>query len=158
MGPAIAFLYSGPAINILAVVYSARLLGYDLGMARAVGAVVFSVIIGMIMAFVWRREESQKASKPVELALPQEEEKARPQGITLSYFAILVGILVFGAAGKWLVTGILLLVLGLVLYRWFDRGELSQVLAKGTFDKEQKVIKLLAEMFSQSKSEEKNGN
>lgn len=142
LGPAIAFLYSGPAINILAVVYSARLLGYDLGIARAVGAVVFSVIIGLIMAFLWRKEESQKASNPGELALPQEEEKTRPQGITLFYFAILVGILVFGAAGKWLVTGILLLVLGLVLYRWFDRGELKYWMEQ-TWDLFKKIFPIL---------------
>ena len=125
LGPAIAFLYSGPAINILAIVYSARLLGFDLGLARAIGAIIFSVVIGLIMAFIWRKEESEKTNNPAELALPQEEERSKPQGITLFYFAILVGILVFGAAQKWLITGVLLLVLGLVLYRWFEKGELK---------------------------------
>jgi uncharacterized membrane protein YraQ (UPF0718 family) len=52
LGPAIAFLFSGPAINILAIVYSARLLGYDIGLARAIGAVVFSVVVGLIMSFL----------------------------------------------------------------------------------------------------------
>ena len=125
LGPAIAFLYSGPAINILAVVYSARLLGVDLGVARAVGAILFSVVIGTIMAFIWRKEELEKTNNPGELALPQEEEKSKPQGITLFYFAILVGILVFGAAQKWLITAGLLLVLGLILYRWFKKEELG---------------------------------
>jgi len=125
LGPAIAFLYSGPAINILAVVYSARLLGLDLGVARAVGAVVFSIVIGLLMAFIWRKEEFQKTNNPGELVLPQEEDKPRPQGITLLYFAILVGILVFGAAQKWLMTGVLLMVLGLILYRWFQKEELG---------------------------------
>ena len=142
LGPAITFLYSGPAINILAVIYSARLLGYDLGLARAIGAVVFSVVIGLIMAFLWRKEEMQKVNNPAELVLPQEEEKTRPQGITLLYFATLVGILVFGAAGKWLVTGILLLVLGLVLYRWFDRGELKYWM-KQTWDLFKKIFPIL---------------
>jgi uncharacterized membrane protein YraQ (UPF0718 family) len=125
LGPAIAFLYSGPAINVLAIVYSARLLGFDLGLARAAGAVIFSIVIGLTMAFIWRKEEVQKASNPVELALPQEEEKTRPQGITLLYFAILVGILVFGAAQKWLITVVLLAILGLILYRWFQKEELG---------------------------------
>jgi len=125
LGPAIAFLYSGPAINILAIVYSARLLGFDLGVARAMGAILFSVVIGLIMAFIWRKEELVKTNNPGELALPQEEEKTRPQEITLLYFAILVGILVFGAAQKWLITGILLVVLGLILYRWFAKEELG---------------------------------
>ena len=59
LGPAIAFLYSGPAINILAIVYSARLLGYDLGLARAIGAVVFSIVIGLfIRGFIFKDKHS----------------------------------------------------------------------------------------------------
>jgi uncharacterized membrane protein YraQ (UPF0718 family) len=142
LGPAVTFLYSGPAINILAIVYSARLLGFDLGVARAVGAVVFSVVIGLIMAFVWRKEESEKVNNPGELALPQEENRTRSQGITLFYFAILVGILIFGAAQKWLVTGMLLVVLGLVLYRWFERGELKYWMEQ-TWDLFKKIFPVL---------------
>jgi uncharacterized membrane protein YraQ (UPF0718 family) len=142
LGPAIAFLYSGPAINILAVVYSARLLGFDLGIARAVGAVVFSVIIGLIMAFIWRKEELEKVNNPGELALPQEEESARPQSITLFYFAILVGILVFGAAQKWLITGVLVAILALVLYRWFEKGELRYWMEQ-TWDLFKKIFPIL---------------
>lgn len=124
LGPAIAFLYSGPAINILAIIYSARLLGLDLGLARAVGAVIFSVIIGLIMALIWRKEELQKTKNPGEIALPQEEDRVRPQGVTLLYFIILVGILIFGAAQKWVITAILLVVLGLILYQGFKKEEL----------------------------------
>ncbi len=142
LGPAIAFLYSGPAINILAVVYSARLLGFDLGMARAVGAVVFSIVIGLIMAFIWRKEELEKVNNPGELTLPQEEKGARPQGITLVYFTILVGILVFGAAQKWLITGVLLAILALVLYRWFEKGELRYWMAQ-TWDLFKKIFPVL---------------
>jgi uncharacterized membrane protein YraQ (UPF0718 family) len=142
LGPAIAFLYSGPAINILAVVYSARLLGFDLGIARAVGAVVFSVVIGLIMAFIWRKEESQKANDPAELVLPQEDKIARPQIITLFYFVVLVGILVFGAAQKWLVTAILLLILGVILYRWFKRDELGYWMYQ-TWDLFKKIFPIL---------------
>ena len=142
LGPAIAFLYSGPAINILAIVYTARLLGFDLGVARAIGAISFSVIIGLIMAFIWRKEELQKTNNPGELVLPQEEGKSKPQGITLFYFAILVGILVFGAAQKWLITGVLLLVLGVVLYRWFDKGELKYWLEQ-TWDLFKKIFPIL---------------
>lgn len=142
LGPAITFLYSGPAINILAVVYSARLLGFDLGVARAVGAIVFSVVIGLIMALIWRKEELQKANNQGEFALPQEEEKTRPQGITLLYFAVLVGILGFAAAKKWLVTGILLVVLVLVLYRWFKRDELKYWMSQ-TWDLFKKIFPIL---------------
>jgi uncharacterized membrane protein YraQ (UPF0718 family) len=122
LGPAIAFLYSGPAINILAIVYTARLLGYDLGIARAIGAISFSIIIGLIMAFIWRKEEKKK-EETSESILP-ESEKPKHEGITILYFAVLVGILVFGAAKNWLFTGILLLALLLILYRWFKKEEI----------------------------------
>jgi hypothetical protein len=142
LGPAIAFLYSGPAINILAIVYTARLLGFDLGLARAIGAISFSVIIGLIMAFIWRKEELEKTNNPGELVLPQEEEKPRPQGITLFYFAVLVGILVFGAAKKWLITAVLLAILGLILYRWFKKEELKYWMYQ-TWDLGKKIFPIL---------------
>lgn len=142
LGPAIAFLYSGPAINILAIVYSARLLGLDLGLARAFGAVIFSVVIGLIMAFIWRKEEFQKANNPGELVLPQEEKKTRPEGLTLFYFAVLVGILIFGAAKKWTLTAVLLIVLGFILYRWFQKEELKYWMEQ-TWDLFKKIFPIL---------------
>jgi len=142
LGPAIAFLYSGPAVNILAIVYTARLLGYDLGLARAIGAIFFSIIIGLIMAFIWRKEELEKTKNPGELVLPQEVEKTKPQGITLLYFAILIGILVFGAAQKWFITAILLVALVLILYRWFERGELKYWMEQ-TWDLFKKIFPIL---------------
>ena len=75
LGPAVAFLYSGPAINILAIVYSARLLGYDLGLARAVGAILFSVIIGLIMAAIYARGESRKDSTAFDTLLTDNDDK-----------------------------------------------------------------------------------
>src|SRR4030065_275 len=61
LGPATAFLYSGPAINFLAIIWTARVLGFELGAARAVGAIVFSVVIGLLMHLIYRKEEVQKA-------------------------------------------------------------------------------------------------
>ena len=142
LGPAIAFLYSGPAINILAIVYTARLLGFDLGVARAIGAVFFSVLIGLIMAFIWRKEELKKSNNPGELVLPQEEGESKPQGITLLFFAVLVGILIFGAAQKWILTALLLAVLGLILYRWFRKEELKHWMNQ-TWDLFKKIFPLL---------------
>jgi len=141
LGPAIAFLYSGPAINILAIVYTARLLGFDLGFARAVGAISFSIIIGLIMAFIWRKEELEKEKNASELILPQSE-KPKHEGITVLYFVILVGILIFGAAKNWLVTGILLLALLLILYRWFKKNELKDWLFQ-TWDLGKKIFPIL---------------
>lgn len=72
LGPAIAFLYSGPAINILAIILTARILGMELGIARVVGAVSFSIVIGLIMQLIYRKEEQEKAE--VQLAIPEPEE------------------------------------------------------------------------------------
>jgi uncharacterized membrane protein YraQ (UPF0718 family) len=118
LGPAIAFLYSGPAINVLAIVYSARLLGYDLGAARAVGAILFSVVIGLIMAFIFRERKSAGDNAAFDMLLA-DPEGGKPIWQIAVFFTTLVGILVFAASGQWIVTGVLLVILGIVLWRWF---------------------------------------
>ena len=124
IGPAVAFLYSGPAINVLAIVYTARILGFDLGLARAIGAIVFAAGIGLIMSLIYRKEESLKDSAAFDTLLD-----AAPEGKSLwqqaVFFAVLVGILVFAASKVWIVTGILLAVLGAILRRWFTKGEIG---------------------------------
>jgi uncharacterized membrane protein YraQ (UPF0718 family) len=122
LGPAIAFLYSGPAINVLAIVYSARLLGYDIGAARAIGAIIFSIGIGLIMAFIYRKEESQKDTQAFAALAADPEGKKLWQQII--YFGTMVGILVSAASKQWIATGILMAILIFILWRWFTRGEL----------------------------------
>lgn len=131
LGPAIAFLYSGPAINILAIILTARIMGFEMGVARTVGAVLFSVIIGMIMAFIYRKEERIKKEEQMNIALQPEK---RPMWQTVFHFFTLVLILVFAnwgkpAAGdtastwyyiwayKWYITGFFSLMLGYSLIR-----------------------------------------
>lgn len=97
LGPAIAFLYSGPAINILAIILTARILGLGLGVARVIGAVSFSIIIGLIMSFIYRKEEKDKAEN--QLAMPEIEED-KPVWQTALHFFILIAILVFVNWGK----------------------------------------------------------
>jgi uncharacterized membrane protein YraQ (UPF0718 family) len=97
LGPAIAFLYSGPAINILAIILTARILGMELGVARIVGAVLFSVFIGLIMHFIYYKEEKERAE--TQLMIPEIEEK-RPVWQTAFHFFVLVAILVFANWGK----------------------------------------------------------
>lgn len=92
LGPAIAFLYSGPAINILAIILTARILGFELGIARVIGAVTFSIVIGLLMSFIYRKEEKQREA--AHLAIPDFEE-VRPMWQTALHFFILVAILVF---------------------------------------------------------------
>ena len=97
IGPASAFLYSGPAINVLAIVLTARILGPEMGLARAIGAIIFSIIIGLIMHFLFRKEEAEKAA--AQMAMPGAE-GGRPLWQTTLYFFSMVGILVFANWGK----------------------------------------------------------
>jgi len=123
IGPAVAFLYSGPAINVLAIVYTARILGYDLGLARAIGAIAFAAGIGLIMALLYQRGETAKNSAAFD-ALAAADPDDRPWWQQIVFFGVLVGILVFAASQNWIVTGVLLAALGVILWRWFKKGEL----------------------------------
>jgi hypothetical protein len=132
LGPATAFLYAGPAINILAIILTARVLGMELGVARAVGAVAFSIVIGLLMHLVFRREEVAKAAEQAAMPVP---EVSRPLWQNAVFFASMIGILVFanwGApasatgfwqtvyAAKWYLTGLLALAFGGILVAWFQ--------------------------------------
>ena len=131
IGPATAFLYAGPAINVLAIVLTARVLGMQLGIARAVGAVLFSIVIGLIMHLVFRKEEIRKAN--AQMHLP-EVEVARPLWQNVLYFGSMIVILVFANwgrpsdssgvwqtvyAAKWMLTGIFAIALAAILVRWY---------------------------------------
>jgi len=131
LGPAAAFLYSGPAINVLAIILTARVLGVELGVARAVGAVLFAVVVGVGMHLTFRREELAKAE--AQAGLP-EEPPGRPLWQTGLFFGAMIAILVFanwGApaepggwwhtiyAAKWWLTGLAALVLAVVLVAWY---------------------------------------
>lgn len=131
LGPATAFLYSGPAVNILAIILTARILGWQLGIARAVGAIAFSVVIGLLMAFIFRREELEKIEAQAEFPEP---EVNRPLWQNTLFFAVMVGILVFANwakptepiglwatiyTAKWLITGVLAIALAVLLVAWF---------------------------------------
>jgi hypothetical protein len=92
LGPATAFLYAGPAINVLAIILTARILGLEIGIARAVGAIAFSIIIGLLMHLIYRKEEAARAVR--QMAMPAPEVK-RPLWNNALYFGAMVGILVF---------------------------------------------------------------
>lgn len=139
IGPAVAFLYSGPAINILAIILTARVLGLEIGIARAVGAVIFSIIIGLIMAFIYRKEEQEKTEND-NMFNTGETEKPRPLWKTTVYFLTMVLILIFATWGKpaqhvgfwnavykihWPATILLSLILAYILKSWFKKEELS---------------------------------
>lgn len=130
LGPASAFLYSGPAINVLAIILTARILGPQLGLARAVGAVLFSVIIGLSMHLIYRREEREKAAQMAAMPVPE----TRPLWQTVLYFASMIGVLVFANWGKpaeaeglwatihgakWAITAVCALGFAATLVAWF---------------------------------------
>lgn len=124
LGPAVAFLYSGPAVSVLSIILTARILGVELGVARLIGAVCFSVIIGLGMAFVFRKEEKAKQEEQMNIVPPPEK---RPMWQTSFHFFALVLILVFANWGapaasdkgvwcaiftyKWHITGVFALLL-----------------------------------------------
>ncbi|MBN2401806.1 MAG: permease [Spirochaetes bacterium] len=132
LGPATAFLYSGPAINVLAIVLTARILGMEIGIARAVGAVLFSIIIGLIMHFIYRKEEIAKINAAKNMPVP---EVKRALWKNIIYFAAMIAILVFANWGKpveasglwysifnlkWFITGIISIIFAIVLIAWFE--------------------------------------
>ena len=137
IGPATAFLYSGPAINVLAIVLTARILGWELGLARAIGAILFAVITGLLMAFIFRKDDAERAKG--ELFLPEDEGTGRTLAQDGLFMLIMVLILVFAAfakpaegssgvwptifTAKWYITAGLLIILGFMLKAWFVKEE-----------------------------------
>jgi len=132
LGPATAFLYSGPAINVLAIILTARVLGLELGIARALGAVLFSIVIGLVMHAVFRKDETELNDVVIAAA---DEEPARPLWQDTVFFAVMVGILVFANWGrpadssgvwhavysaKWVITGVLSVAFSAILVLWFN--------------------------------------
>lgn len=138
IGPATAFIYSGPAINVLAIVLTAKVLGWELGLARAVGAVVFSIVTGLLMALIFRKDDASRTTG--QIYLPDEEGKGRKLWQNAIYMLTMVLILVFAAfakpladdagvwaaifGAKWYITGALLVILGVMLKTWFAKEEL----------------------------------
>jgi uncharacterized membrane protein YraQ (UPF0718 family) len=137
IGPATAFLYSGPGINVLAIVLTARILGWQLGLARAIAAIGFAIVTGLLMAFIFRKEDAARTAG--EVYLPEEEATKRSLLQDGLYMLTMVLILVFAAfakpavgstglwpaifAAKWYITIALLIVLGVMLKSWFTRDE-----------------------------------
>ncbi len=138
IGPATAFLYSGPAINVLAIVLTAKVLGPELGIARALGAVVFAYVVGLLMAFTFRHSEAERQAGFAVLPI---EEPARPLWKNATYMLAMVAVLVFGAWGKpreavgwamavfdikWYLAGGGLLATLVMVWAWFSREERAE--------------------------------
>jgi uncharacterized membrane protein YraQ (UPF0718 family) len=143
LGPATAFLYSGPAINVLAMILTARVLGLQLGLARAIGAVLFAVVVGVLMAAIFRREEAERqrnGADPFAAAAAAAHGPRNPWQDAV-FLATMVAILVFanwGASNQavgvfaaiyrahWPLTAALLVALFWMMSRWYSKDELGQ--------------------------------
>jgi uncharacterized membrane protein YraQ (UPF0718 family) len=140
LGPATAFLYSGPAINVLAIIMTARILGWELGVARAVGAVLFSIVIGLLMHLIFIKEEYARKEEGELFAAGAEEPRALWKNAL--YFFAMVGFLVFanwarpqeGDSGiwasvffaKWYLAAGFLIMIGIMLISWFTKDEVKE--------------------------------
>lgn len=138
IGPATAFLYSGPAINVLAIILTAKVLGWQLGLARAIGAVAFAVITGLLMAFIFHKDDAGRQTG--DLALP-EDYQSRSLWQDALYMLTMVLILVsasfarptaddgavwkFIFSTKWYLTALFLIILAVMLKKWFVKEELK---------------------------------
>jgi hypothetical protein len=137
IGPATAFLYSGPAINVLAITLTAKVLGWQMGLARALGAVIFAVVTGLLMALIFRKDDAARTSG--QIYVPDEDDRHRTLLQDSLYLLTMVLILVFaafarpasGATGlwpmifayKWYITAVLLGILAFMLKAWFTKDE-----------------------------------
>lgn len=156
IGPATAFLYSGPAINVLAIILTAKVLGWKIGLARAVGAISFSVIAGLMMAFIYRKDDANRTAG--QIYIPDADEKTRALWQDAAYMLTMVLILVFAAfarptdgdsaiwsalfAAKWYVTAALLVVLAVMLKVWFTKDEMVNWV-RATWDFMKQIFPLL---------------
>ena len=156
IGPATAFLYSGPAINVLAIILTARVLGWQLGLARAIGAIIFAVIIGVLMAIIFRKDDKERLKGDLVMN-NNEDSEGRSGSQNIIYFITLVLILIFAAWAKpsnasgfwmfiynikWPVTIALLIILVVILKKWFDKNEINNWI-DSTWDFAQQILPLL---------------
>ena len=138
IGPATAFLYSGPAINILAIILTARILGWQLGLARAVGSIIFAVVIGLLMAFIFRKEEKERQKGALNFG--QDIDTGRKGYQNILYFVVMILILIFATWSKpennsgfwhviftikWPLVISLLVALFLIAKFWFKKDEVK---------------------------------
>jgi uncharacterized membrane protein YraQ (UPF0718 family) len=129
IGPAVTFLYAGPAINILAIIYTTSVLGIDIGVARALFAILMSIAIGLIMAFIFS-DPHEALKKKEGAAIPQHDTQERPRWVEIAFFAMLVSILVIGASKldfilRLSVVYLLTLAIAVLLIYYYERDEVT---------------------------------
>ncbi|MBS3815386.1 MAG: permease [Hadesarchaea archaeon] len=153
IGPATTFLYSGPAINLIAIVLTARILGIGLGVARAIGAIVIGIIVGLIMGYIFEGEEEKESSKQLSTIDTGEESEDRSWLASLGFFASMVGVLVFATAGylpsivRWPAVGIFIVLTIIIALTKYSQGENKEWMHETWWLARQLVPILLAGVF-----------
>ena len=159
LGPAIAFLYSGPAINVLAIILTARVLGWQIGLARAIGAIIFSVIIGLCMHFIFLSEEKERqANGELQFGVSKSETDGRTGLQNIFYFVSMIGFMVFAnwarpQAGdqslwalifqyKWYLAIAFAILFVYILMNWFQKQEITPWL-ESSWSFTQQILPLL---------------
>jgi uncharacterized membrane protein YraQ (UPF0718 family) len=149
IGPATTFLFSGPAINILAIILTARVLGYDIGIARIIGAVTMSIIIGLIMALIFRKHDEENKNNTM-FDSKEEQESNRSIKISILFFVLLVLILVIGAASSeyipWIpklaIVYLLTIIISVILIFYYTKNEVK-IWGMETWDLTKKILPIL---------------
>lgn len=134
IGPATTFLFSGPAINILAIILTARVLGYNIGLARAIGAIVMSIVIGLLMAFIFRKYDKNNKNDNMTAEMDIQEETKRPKKISITFFLAMILILIVGASSteyipleaKFITVYLLTLLVAVILIFYYEKDEIKQ--------------------------------
>lgn len=130
IGPAITFLYSGPAVNILAIIFTARVLGFDMGIARAVASVGMSIVIGIIMATIFKQHDEEiKANNNFVYEKNETYNNRRWASLAIFIFLILLLILVtspFPWNIKFCVVYILTILIATLLIFYYSKEEVKE--------------------------------
>ncbi len=148
LGPASAFLFSGPAINVLAIVYTAQVLGYDLGLARAVTAILLSILIGFLMSVIFRKDEERRANEAKDINVRASSAKeTRPKWVVPSFFILLVAILLIGSSKldwvpKLAAVYLLTIAVAVILIYFFKKDEVTEW-GLETWDLTKKIFPIL---------------
>lgn len=152
IGPATTFLYSGPAINLIAIVLTARILGIGLGIARAIGAITIGIVVGLIMGYIFEGEE-RDSSKQLSTIDTGEESETRSWLASFGFFASMVGVLVFATAGylpsivRWPAVGVFIVLTVVIALTKYSRAENSEWMHETWWLARQLVPILLAGVF-----------
>lgn len=146
IGPATTFLFAGPAINVLAIVYTAQVLGYDLGLARGVSAILLSVVIGLIMSILFK-DETDPNSKGIVTGMDEISHIGRPRWVVPTFFALMVGILIFGSAKieillKMVIVLPMIIAVAILVAKMFEKDEITDWGVE-TWDLTKKIFPIL---------------